>query len=101
MRKIRFNDDWIYSRGSGSAIENMFGNTPKMKVALPHDASVGLPRTEDAKGGSGNGFFQETDCCYTKTFTAASADYEKEFFRQLPVPEAAGLKEHQCMHDMH
>ncbi|MBQ7994587.1 MAG: DUF4982 domain-containing protein [Solobacterium sp.] len=83
MRKIRFNDDWTYCRGSGSAIENMFGNTLKMKVALPHDASVGLPRTEDAKGGSGNGFFQETDCCYTKTFTAASADCEKEFFLEF------------------
>lgn len=69
MKKRRFNDNWVYHSGGGSAIESLLGIEQQKMVTLPHDAAVEMPRDPSALGGSGNGFFQEKSCYYTKSFT--------------------------------
>lgn len=83
MRKESFNDSWMYHLGGGSAIEGLLGNTMQKAVTLPHDASVEMLQDDAALGGSGNGFFQEKNCYYTKTFTPVEADSEKEFWLEF------------------
>lgn len=83
MKKIIFNNDWIYHMGGGSAIESLLGSEVQKAVTLPHDASVEMPRDPAALGGSGNGFFQEKNCYYTKVFTPDASDSNKEFWLEF------------------
>lgn len=70
MKKRSFNDNWVYHSGGGSAIESLLGIEQQKMVTLPHDAAVEMPRDPSALGGSGNGFFQEKNCYYTKNYAA-------------------------------
>lgn len=81
MKKMRFNEDWMFAFGSGAGFASLFGGgeAPK-KVTLPHDASVIIERNANEPNGSGNGYFQEKSCHYEKTFTVAEEDAEKEVF---------------------
>ena len=55
MKKIRFNENWIYN-----------GKT----VSLPHDAMPEAGRKSDSPGGSASGFFVGGEYIYEKKFTA-------------------------------
>ena len=44
---------------------------------FPHDVLVGKPRDGKALNGSGNGFFAEENCHYTKEFWVGEADKDK------------------------
>lgn len=83
MRKSSFNDNWIYHQGGGSALESLLGNAVQKNITLPHDAAVEMSRDPSALGGSGNGFFQEKSCYYTKTFTPDPADNGKEIYLEF------------------
>lgn len=83
MKKISFNENWTFRSGSGSALEGLLGNAAQKTVTLPHDASAELPRSSTALGGSGNGYFQETNCTYTKMFTPEERDRDKEFWLEF------------------
>nr|WP_308625084.1 glycoside hydrolase family 2 TIM barrel-domain containing protein [uncultured Eisenbergiella sp.] len=79
MEKISFNDNWIYHDGGGGALDALIqkGQNTGKPVTLPHDASVGKPRDGKALNGSGNGFFVEENCHYTKEFWVGEADKDK------------------------
>lgn len=83
MKKRRFNDNWVYHSGGGSAIESLLGIEQQKMVTLPHDAAVEMPRDPSTLGGSGNGFFQEKNCYYTKNFTPDGEDTGKEFYLEF------------------
>ena len=83
MRKSSFNDNWIYHQGGGSALDSLLGSAVQKQVTLPHDAAVEMSRDPSALGGSGNGFFQEKSCYYTKTFTPDARDSGKEFYLEF------------------
>ena len=83
MKRCRFNSNWVYHLGGGSPIECLLGNEQQKEITLPHDASVELPRNPLALGGSGNGFFQEKNCYYTKDFTPNEADSGKVFYLEF------------------
>ena len=85
MKKVNFNENWIFHSGSGSGVESLLGNAESKAVTLPHDASVELPRNPEAFGGSGNGFFREINCHYTKEFIPDAEDCDKEFWLEFEV----------------
>lgn len=69
MKKIKFNDGWIFHEGGGSSLEALMGPGAVTKqVTLPHDASVEKGRNPQEPNGSGNGFFREETIHYTKEF---------------------------------
>lgn len=76
MIKQNFNRNWEFRYGTGSSFEALMpgAGAEVKKINLPHDASICLPRTADDVSGSGNGFFQEKNCVYDKTFTLEEAD---------------------------
>lgn len=83
MKKVSFNENWIYHLGSGSGLEGLLGSTFSKPVTLPHDGSVELPRSPEAAGDSGNGFFEEKNCYYTKSFAPDPADEGKKFYLEF------------------
>lgn len=85
MRKIKFNDSWVFHEGGGSALEGLVqGSGAVVKnVTLPHDASVEKPRNPKEPNGSGNGFFREETIHYTKDFTLDTADADKNIWLEF------------------
>ena len=85
MLKTSFNAGWIYHDGGGGALDALIhgGQDNGKPVTLPHDASVARPRDSREPNGSGNGFFVEENCYYTKEFLVDEADKDnlKEFIR--------------------
>lgn len=78
MRKTSFNDGWIFHEGGGEALAGLLGTTSISKgVTLPHDASIEKNRCAEEPNGSGNGFFKEENCHYTKEFTLNKHDVGK------------------------
>ncbi len=60
-------------------MESMLSGADQVReVTLPHDASVEHPRNPQEPNGSGNGFFREENCYYTKEFTVDAEDQNKE-----------------------
>lgn len=85
MKKISFNGNWVYHEGGGGALQSLMGggrDTGK-PVTLPHDASVGKPRDSQEENGSGNGFFVEENCNYTKEFVLKEEDKDKNIWLEF------------------
>lgn len=57
MRKISLSRDWLFKRQS---------DKDYVKIDLPHDYSVTMPRSADAAGGAANGFFPSDVGTYIK-----------------------------------
>lgn len=75
MKKVCFNKNWNFHKGGGSSLEGlMIGENAAVSVTLPHDASIGMDRNPDERCGSGNGFFREECCFYTKNFSLNPSD---------------------------
>ena len=78
MKKQKFNQNWIFTIGSGSSLDALAGgNNTAKQVTLPHDASIGRERNPEEPNGSGNGFFREESYVYTKTFSMNADDKDK------------------------
>ena len=84
MQKQKFNQNWNFSRGSGSAFETLAGGAAStQQITLPHDASVLTERNPQEPNGSGNGFFREEDYTYTKTFSMNAEDEGKNVYLEF------------------
>ena len=78
MRKIKFNDGWVFHEGGAGALSSLAAamghGAQSREVTLPHDASIEMERKADEPSGSGNGFFQEKTVHYVKEFEMDAAD---------------------------
>lgn len=84
MKKIKFNDNWVFHEGGGSSLEALVGGEAVTKeVTLPHDASVGMERNPQELNGSGNGFFHEATVHYTKEFTLDGENADKNIWLEF------------------
>ena len=85
MLKTSFNAGWIYHDGGGGALDALIhgGQDNGKPVTLPHDASVARPRDSREPNGSGNGFFVEENCYYTKEFLVDEADKDKNVWLEF------------------
>ncbi|MGN1368937.1 MAG: glycoside hydrolase family 2 TIM barrel-domain containing protein [Aristaeellaceae bacterium] len=77
MKRIAFNDGWSYR------IWGVPGSTP---VTLPHDHSLSLPRSAQARSGSAGGFFQCENIIYDRELTVTP-----ELLAQRVVLEFEGI----------
>ena len=69
MIKERFNENWVYSLGSGTALEKtIHGDTEKKKVTLPHDAMIHQLRDRNAAAGNAFGYYPCISASYEKIF---------------------------------
>ena len=83
MENRAFNDNWMFMKGSGGSLtELLLGDKLGLpeEVRLPHDASIRLPRDPKHTMGNGNGFFQQINCHYTKSFVLPAEDEGKKIF---------------------
>lgn len=70
MEKHRFHQGWVFSKGGGTALEQIHTvKAAKMPVTLPHDAMILNHRHPDVHLGICVGFFPYETVYYTKTFT--------------------------------
>ena len=87
MKKIRFNDNWVFHEGGGSALAALVslagGAAASKEVTLPHDASVERERNPQELNGSGNGFFREETIHYTKEFLLDVDDADKNIWLEF------------------
>ena len=84
MKKQKFNQNWIFTIGSGSSLDALAGgNNTAKQVTLPHDASIGRERNPEEPNGSGNGFFREESYVYTKTFSMNADDKDKTVYLEF------------------
>ena len=84
MKKQKFNQDWIFTIGTGSSLDALAGgNNTAKQVTLPHDASIGRERNPEEPNGSGNGFFREESYVYTKTFSMNADDKDKNVYLEF------------------
>lgn len=75
MKRTKFNNNWVFGFGSGSALASAFtGGTSETVVNLPHDMSIILPRDGEDALANGNGYFQEKNGYYKKTFSILEQD---------------------------
>ncbi|MDF2513762.1 MAG: glycoside hydrolase [Herbinix sp.] len=78
MIKTNFNSEWNFAKGGAGALSALLGGSVEpIKVTLPHDASICSERDKEDKEGSGNGFFREENCNYSKDFIVAAEDADK------------------------
>ncbi|MBR2810402.1 MAG: DUF4982 domain-containing protein [Solobacterium sp.] len=72
MKKERFNGDWLFHPGIGTALEKtIHGEAAIEKVTLPHDAMIHQKRDEHASAGNASGYYPYVSACYAKTFPVA------------------------------
>ena len=87
MKKIKFNDNWIFHEGGGSALAALAamagGEAVSKEVTLPHDASVERERNPQELNGSGNGYFREETIHYTKEFLLDMDDADKNIWLEF------------------
>ena len=84
MKKQKFNQNWIFTIGSGSSLDALAGgNNTAKQVTLPHDASIGRERNPEEPNGSGNGFFRAESYVYTKTFSMNADDKDKNVYLEF------------------
>ena len=58
MKQISLNNGWLFSRGSGTALERTInGAADVIPVTLPHDAMIGEKRDPNAPGGNASGYY--------------------------------------------
>ena len=65
MKQIDLNDAWLLYEGN-EAMSFSRGQKEGKTVNLPHDFIVTKPRTADAAGGAGTGYFGEGEGIYKK-----------------------------------
>lgn len=70
MKKINFNDEWLYSKLDGADIK---------KINLPHDAMIYENRSKDSLGGKHISWFIANDYKYEKEFIPSLDDKDKHF----------------------
>lgn len=85
MKKITFNQNWLFYGNGGSALINLFdiGNAAPVPVTLPYDASIRMPRDPENLLSNGNGYFQELTCHYTKNFKLDKEDAGKKVWLEF------------------
>ena len=84
MKKQKFNQNWIFTIGSGSSLDALAGgNNTAKQVTMLHDASIGRERNPEEPNGSGNGFFREESYVYTKTFSMNADDKDKNVYLEF------------------
>ncbi len=84
MKKINFNNDWVFHEGGGGALASLLGGEKTAKsVTLPHDASIIKDRNPDEPSGSGNGFFRQENYHYTKEFLLEESDADKNIWLEF------------------
>lgn len=84
MRKVSFNQGWVFHEGGGGSLESLIGGGGvTKKVTLPHDASIEKERNPEELNGSGNGFFREETIHYTKEFTLTEEDADKNIWLEF------------------
>ncbi|MCI7148436.1 glycoside hydrolase family 2 TIM barrel-domain containing protein [Dorea sp. YH-dor228] len=67
MRKVNWNREWKYSKGSASSFVDMFSGVSSMEtVNLPHDAMIYEECKEDVASGAQTGFFPGGEYVYVK-----------------------------------
>jgi beta-galactosidase len=84
MKKISFNQDWTFQKGTGGIFAMISGASGEaQKVNLPHDAEILTPRNPDEPNGSGNGFFRAENYIYSKDFELKEEDFGKTVFLEF------------------
>jgi beta-galactosidase len=84
MRKIKFNDGWVFHEGGGGSLSALMGGgADSREVRLPHDASIEKVRNPEEPNGSGNGFFREETIHYTKEFDLCAEDAGKNIWLEF------------------
>ena len=84
MKKISFNQDWTFQKGTGGIFAMISGASGEaQKVNLPHDAEILTPRNPDEPNGSGNGFFHAENYIYSKDFELKEEDFGKTVFLEF------------------
>ena len=81
MQKSDFSHSWQFQYGPGGA-----GTKPDSTwttVVLPHDASIALPRREDAIGSGSNAFYPGAVCWYEKELALAVSDMGKTILLEV------------------
>lgn len=69
MIRESFNSGWMFSRGSGTALERTVNDTQKpVPVSLPHDAMIGEVRDPETLTGNATGYYPAETVHYTKEF---------------------------------
>lgn len=76
MRKRVFNKGWVYHDTVTSSMAAGFGGggDHAAEIELPHDAMIHTRRSPKAAGGAAEGYFESTDCEYTKQFRLEEKD---------------------------
>ncbi|MCM1124475.1 MAG: DUF4982 domain-containing protein [Eubacterium sp.] len=84
MKKVKFNNNWIFHEGGGSSLAALVGGAETTKeVTLPHDASIERERNPQEPNGSGNGYFREETIHYTKEFSLDAEDADKNIWLEF------------------
>ena len=71
MLKTSFNAGWIYHDGGGGALDALIhggGRITESRLRCHMMLQWQGPETAGSRNGSGNGFFVEENCYYTKEF---------------------------------
>ena len=78
MKRIKWNREWKFSKGSASSFVDMFSGAASMEtVDLPHDAMIYEECKEDTANAAQTGFFPGGEYVYLKTFFAPD-EWEKK-----------------------
>lgn len=69
MKRINFNDNWTFIKGSSASMMATFlGGGIEEDIQLPHDAMIHEDVTPDTKNGAQTGFYPGGEYVYKKTF---------------------------------
>ena len=69
MKRERFNSDWLFYHGNGTALERTIkGVQMPIPVTLPHDSMIGQKRDPKALTGNATGYYPFETVHYTKEF---------------------------------
>lgn len=66
MKRIRFNDGWVFVNSSGNSFADFEGRQAQ-PVTLPHDCVIGTARVNDPSLGA-SGYYRSANVHYTKRF---------------------------------
>lgn len=77
MIKVKFNDNWIYNKGSGLQLSDMMKMGDGTPVNLPHDAVINEPHDLDGPNKYKTGYYPSFNCNYAKTFFVPAEDKGK------------------------
>ena len=72
MKQISLNTDWEFYE-SDESMSFVFQRPEAVTVNLPHDFIITKPRSPQAAGGPGNGYFGQGEGVYRKELEAAKS----------------------------